>query len=245
VLPEINVAIGYDPREDLAWRVARASLLAHTPPRLQVWQFTLDAVREAGVYKRPTKKRAGQLFDVISNAPMSTEHALLRFWIPWAFKSGRALFVDGDVLFRADARQLFAAANPRHAVSVVKHAQPAGLATKMDGQVQSDYPRKNWSSVCLWNLDHPAHARLTLHEMNTRPGLWLHQFGWLRDEEIGELPASWNHLVGVNEMVSRSAVKLAHFTLGTPDMAACADQPFADEWSEVARRASGQRGEVA
>jgi hypothetical protein len=84
----------------------------------------------------------------------------------------------------------------------------------MDGQAQLAYPRKNWSSVVLWNCDHPANRRLSLVDVQERRGFDLHQFYWLADNEIGALPAEWNWLVNVEPQPL--APKIAHFTLGGP-----------------------------
>lgn len=129
---------------------------------------------------------------------------------------------------------------PEKALLVVQHDQPAGDGFKMDGQAQLGYPRKNWSSVMLLNCSHPGMRRLTLDDVNTRPGLWLHGFQWLQDDEIGALPAAWNHLVGVD--AHDPDAKLVHFTLGTPDMPGRQDQPFAEEWRAYLDPAKQQAG---
>jgi hypothetical protein len=102
----------------------------------------------------------------------------------------------------------------------------------MDGQQQVAYARKNWSSVALWNCDHPANRRLSLVDVNERPGRDLHAFYWLHDDEIGELPARWNWLVGVQDKPEDPAI--AHFTLGTPDMVP--NSPHADIWFNALKR---------
>lgn len=96
----------------------------------------------------------------------------------------------------------------------LSHVSLGSTSLKMDGQVQTYYARKNWSSVVLWNCDHPAHERFTLEHLNTWPGRDLHAFKWLHDEEIGELPPNWNYLVDVNPRPD--PIKVAHFTLGGP-----------------------------
>jgi hypothetical protein len=105
--------------------------------------------------------------------------------------------VDCDVLLRADIADLFALADPKMAVQCVQHRQEDGALTKMDGQVQTFYARKNWSSVMLFNLRHPALKVLTEAKLNTWTGRALHGFNWLADQFIGALPPEWNHLVGV------------------------------------------------
>jgi hypothetical protein len=124
------------------------------------------------------------------------------------------------VIFLEDVRALFALANPSKAVMCVKHKQEQGSSIKMDGQLQQFYARKNWSSVMLFNCDHPANRRLSLVDVQERRGLYLHSFGWLHDSEIGELPQEWNWLVGDTPVVTTSPfeVKLLHFTLGTPEL---------------------------
>src|ERR1041384_2173684 len=96
----------------------------------------------------------------------------------------------------------------------VQHADTPGTVQKMDGQVQTAYARKNWSSVMLFNCDHPANRRLSLVDVQERRGFDLHQFYWLNDAEIGALPAEWNWLIGEQERPANP--KIAHFTLGGP-----------------------------
>jgi lipopolysaccharide biosynthesis glycosyltransferase len=177
---------------------------------------------------------SGQLFDELSGAPMSTDHAIARFFIPYlrAYQ-GWALFVDGDILVRADIRDLFAWADDQYAVQVVQHPPLLEEATKKGGQIQQAYPRKNWSSVLLFNCGHPANQLLTLEAVNGWPGRDLHAFSWLKDREIGPLPARWNYLVGVNPPQTDPAI--VHFTLGTPDTKGHEADPFADEWYAAAR----------
>ena len=223
---DVEIFIGWDPRERLAWNVCARSIIAQSliPPVIQpIGMATLG-----DWYKRPTERRDGVLYDMISDAPMATAFALARFFVPFVAKARWALFVDGDFLFRSDVAEIFAYADPRYAVQVVKHQHLPVETVKMDGQVQTAYARKNWSSLILWNLTHTANnRRLWAEEANTQPGLWLHQFGWLKDHEIGELPVAWNWLEGS----SASAIepKAVHYTRGTPDMID-GRLPYQSEW---------------
>jgi hypothetical protein len=133
-------------------------------------------------------------------------------------------------LVRGDLQKLFAIleANPDRALMCVQQEHRPAESSKMDNQVQTDYWRKNWSSVMAFNLAHPAHDRLTGELLNNAPGRDLHRFCWLRDEEIGALPPEWNWLVRVSEPIDNPAI--VHWTLGGPWLPAFADDPYAEEW---------------
>jgi hypothetical protein len=208
----VRVYIGHDPREESAYQVAVKSL-AKVSPTAQVTPLKAERLAAGGLLRRPTDHRGG-LYDLPSNAPSSTEFAISRFLVPLLAQTGWALFVDCDVVFLADVAELFEQADPSKAVMVVKHQPLLDEGTKMDGQLQQRYPRKNWSSVMLFNCDHPANRRLSLQDINERPGRDLHAFYWLADSEIGRLTPEWNWLVGVQP--KPLFPKLAHFTLGGP-----------------------------
>lgn len=227
-----SIWIGYEPREIDALHVCAESIKSHWSEEIPLYTIDLTKLRQRGVYQRPTEYRDGKLFDVISDAPMSTEFAISRFFLPHLAPETDqwALFMDCDMLIRADIAQLFEAANHQKAIQVVKH-EPSKFAAgiKMDGQEQTIYSRKNWSSVMLWNLHHPAHRRLTMFALNQWAGRALHNFAWIEDDSwIGELPSHWNHLVGVDPESDQA--KIAHFTLGIPRMKGYENSEFADEW---------------
>lgn len=224
------VFIGYDRREDAAYQVTLASLLACAAQEVDVRPIIEAQCRGLGLYTRPHELREGRLWCPISGAPMATQFAVTRFLVPALAPKGTrwALFCDGDFLFRADVAELFALADPRFAVQVVKHDHRPQARRKMDGQVQTVYARKNWSSLVLWNLAHPAHARLTRWAVNAWPGRDLHAFKWLQDDEIGDLPAAWNWLEG--EAPLPVPPKAVHFTRGTPDMIGDAHPRYSAEW---------------
>jgi len=98
----------------------------------------------------------------------------------------------------------------------------------MDGQVQTSYERKNWSSVVIWNCNHPKTRMLTPELVNTKRGLWLHQFQWLDDDEIGELDPRWNWLVGHSDPAIKPG--LVHFTEGVPSMPGYEHCDYAQNW---------------
>jgi hypothetical protein len=229
----LRVFIGTDPAEDLARQVAVHSLYRHASRRtVQVAPLSMATL--GAWYQRPTPTVSGQLFDVISDAPMSTAHAIARFFIPLVCQwQGWALFVDGDVLFRRDVTTLFEMADLRKAVMVVQHPALMEEGIKKTGHLQQAYRRKNWSSVMLVNCGHLANRALTLQTLNMLPGRDLHAFSWLADHEIGALPPEWNYLVHVNPPQDDPA--LVHYTLGTPNLEGHQGDPFAAEWLRAAR----------
>lgn len=223
--------IGFDPREAAAFAVARESALLNMPRHYGLHGIVLDEMRGKGLYTRPTSRKSGRLFDDISEAPMSTEFAISRFLTPILAKhEGLAMFADADMLFRANLVPLFdyCAANPDRAVHCVKHNFNPPEGEKMDGQAQLRYARKNWSSIMVFNAEHPSNRKLTVDLINEVPGRDLHAFCWLKDEEIGALPAEWNYLVGHTQI--DESPRIVHFTDGIPTMPGYEDVEFADEW---------------
>lgn len=207
----MKIFMGYDEREQKAYEAAERSLKKVSD--LRATPLKLEQLAAQGLLRRSMDRR-GQMYDLPSNAPCATEFAASRFLTPMLAQSGWALFVDCDVVFLSNPYLLMRLADPTKAVMVVKHENGHHAGTKMDGQAQVLYPRKNWSSVMLFNCDHPANRRLTLQDVNDRPGRDLHAFYWLHDDEIGELPPEWNWLVGVQPKPAEP--KIAHFTLGGP-----------------------------
>lgn len=236
-----SIWIGFDPREAAAFAVAKYTMKRYLSQSIPVRGLVLSRLIERGLYKRPMEWRhpvsaglgAGNksvMWDVLSEAAMSTQHANARFFVPHLAKTGWAMFCDGDILFRADAGRLFDSLDSDKAVYCVHHNYKPTNLTKMDGQVQAQYNRKNWSSVMVFNCDHPANRALTLELLNTAPGRDLHRFCWLADRDIGELDERWNHLVGHSKNIHPFGV---HFTEGVPDMEGYADVEFAAEWRDV------------
>lgn len=228
-----SIYIGYDPREADAYAVARGSLLRHLSEPISVHGLVLAQLQADGLYTRPVERIAGRLFDVKSrrddySGAMSTEFAISRFFVPHLAQTGWALFMDCDMLVRKDAAKLFALADHSKAVMCVQHDYTPSRREKMRGEIQTPYSRKNWSSLMLFNCDHPANAGLTLDLMNNATGKDLHGFCWLEDHHIGALPQTWNFLVGESERDADPAV--VHFTNGVPSMTGYENVAFSDEW---------------
>ncbi len=231
-----SIWIGFDTREAGPFAVAKESVRRHAPRHWPVRGLVLARLKAAGLYTRPVEMRASaadrpQMWDLLSDAPMSTEHANARFLVPHLAKRGWALFMDGDMLVRAPLAPLFESLDTDKAIYCVHHRhEPKPGSVKMDGQAQTRYARKNWSSFMIFNCDHEANKALTLDLINTLPGRDLHRLCWLNDDEIGELSPEWNFLVGHTDPAIEP--KVVHFTEGSPDMPGYEHTPFADEWRE-------------
>lgn len=237
-MSDCHIYVGFDAKEIRAHNVATTSLRVHSGHAHKVQRICRLSIPRW--YTRPTRQMANGLWDEISDAPMSTDHAIARFFIPWLRDyQGWALFTDGDVLFRRDIKELLDLRDERFAVQVVKHPVLTDEGVKKDGHYQLPYRRKNWSSVMLVNCGHPSNRKLTLDVVNNWPGRDLHGFLWLLDDEIGSLQAEWNYLVGVNEPQADPAI--VHYTLGTPDVDGHENDPFAEEWFATARAAGYHR----
>ena len=241
-----SIYIGYDARETEAFAVCRHTLSKYAPD-IPIHSICLDEMRAAGLYWRPTVIKDGRLWDDISEAPMSTTFAISRFLTPVlakaAFKTGWALFMDCDILARDDVDELFAECDPTKAVMCVQHMHEPPEGVKMDNQLQTLYARKNWSSVMIFNLEHPSNRKLTVNLINSVPGRDLHRFCWLQDDEIGALSPEWNYLVGHTKLSLGVQPKLVHHTEGGPWFPAYQNVEYADEWR--AARAAWLNGGMA
>lgn len=233
------IYIGFDPRECGAFAVACYSIRKHLSRPIPVEGLVLSHLQRDGLYKRPTSTKLNgegrvEIVDELSIRPdydgrVSTWHANARFFIGQLAKTGWALFLDGDTLIRGDlATEIFDKLDPKYAAYCVKHNHEPTSTTKMDGQVQTRYARKNWTSVFALNLDHPANQNLTLEVLNTAPGRDLHAFCWLADCDIGEIDPKYNFLVGHSDPAIDPVV--IHHTEGVPDMPGFENVAFADDW---------------
>lgn len=152
-----------------------------------------------------------------------------RFLTPFLCKfSGWAIFADGDMVCQTDISELWELRDPSKAVQVVKHEYKTKAKTKYLGNKNEDYPRKNWSSLVLWNCSHPANKILTPKFIQNKTGSYLHRFSWLEDELIGELNPEWNWLA--IEYPENLKAKLIHYTLGTPCFKDYAKESMSDDW---------------
>lgn len=241
----LTVYMGWDPRETEAYNVAQFSIVRRTSQPVKVNPLMLTTLVYQGHITRKTERKDGRLWCPISEAPMSTEFAISRFVVPFLQKSGWALFMDPDMLVLDDIANVFALADPKYAVMVVKHNYEPTIDIKMDGQKQTAYARKNWSSFVLWNLDHPSNKKFSREMLNTWPGIALHQFRWLDNDEIGELPIEWNWLDGVYQTRPAAELSNVHFTEGGPWFKNWGGSPYDELWLKERDIMNAHRKKIA
>ena len=211
----MNVFIGYDPRESVAFYTLAHSILRRASVPMSITPLMQSQLK--GLYTRargPTE---------------STEFSLTRFLVPaLSAYHGWSVFMDCDMLCRVDLAQLEGEMERQadKAVIVCKHAYTPKTERKFLDQVQTRYERKNWSSLMLFNNERCA--ALTAEYVNTAPGLDLHRFRWLGDSAVGELALEWNWLVG--EYPYNAAAKVVHFTIGGPYFPEYRTCDYAEEW---------------
>jgi lipopolysaccharide biosynthesis glycosyltransferase len=210
----INVFVGYDPREAVAYSVLAYSIQTRASQPVSIVPLMLSQLK--GIL---TRER---------HPLQSTDFSFSRFLTPYlSGYEGWSLFMDCDTLMLEDVARLWQLRDDRYAVMVVKHNHVPKETVKFLGEPQTKYEKKNWSSVILFNN---ARCRaLTPEYVNQATGLELHQFKWLGNEDlIGTLPDRWNHLVGYNP--PRKDAALVHFTLGGPYFDKYRGCEYAKEW---------------
>jgi hypothetical protein len=210
----IPVFIGFDERETVAFNVLAHSIHARASQPVSVAPIRLSQLK--------------QVFSRERHPLQSTDFSFSRFLTPYLSGfAGWSVFMDCDMLMRADIAELWSLRNERYAVMVVKHEHVPRETVKFLGEPQTKYEKKNWSSVMLFN--NARCKTLTPEYVNNASGLELHQFKWLgNDDLIGALPHRWTHLVGYDSPESNAA--LVHFTLGGPYFEEYAACEYADEW---------------
>lgn len=209
----IKIFIGYDHREAIAYHVCVNSIIRQSSKPVAIMPLALQNLQD---YQE-------------THTDGSNQFIYSRFLVPHLMNyQGWAIFMDGDMLLRADINELWNLRDENKAVQVVKHDYKTRMTEKYLGAKNEDYPRKNWSSVILWNCGHPANRAVTPDFVMSATGAQVHRFTWLSDDLIGELPIEWNWLpdeLGVNHNA-----KLLHYTLGTPCFHEFATTNMADEW---------------
>jgi lipopolysaccharide biosynthesis glycosyltransferase len=209
----IPIFVGYDPREAVAYHTCANSIIRHASKPVAIIPLALNLFED---YKE-------------THTDGSNHFIYSRFLVPHLMNfEGHAIFIDGDMIVRDDIVKLWDLREFSKDVQVVKHDYKTRMKEKYLGAKNEDYPRKNWSSVILWNCSSYPNRKLTPDFIQRSTGAELHRFTWLDDSRIGELPREWNWLP--DEYGPNPDAKLLHYTLGTPCFHEFADTPQGDEW---------------
>ncbi len=214
----IKVFIGYDSVESVAWHVMAHSIFTQSTRPVAIIPVYLGNLR--GIYSRE------------KNPKQSNEFSFTRFLVPYLSDyDGYAIFFDCDMMLRTDINEIFKVIDeqPDKALYCVQHDYTPRDEIKFLNTVQYQYPRKNWSSVVLWNCAHPSNKVVTPEMVNTASAMELHRFLWLKDEEIGDLNVRWNWLVGEYDDPPAD-VNNVHWTVGGPYFHEYSEVDFSNEW---------------
>lgn len=212
----IPIFVGYDPREAIAYHVCTNSIIRHATVPVSLTPCALNTLQG---YKEPYTDG-------------SNHFTYSRFLVPHLMQyRGWAIFIDGDMLLKDDIAELWKLRDDTKAVMVVKHDYKTKMKTKYLGAPNEDYPRKNWSSVIMWNCAHPANRFLTPASVEDSTGSQLHRFSWIHNDDVGSLPLEWNWLD--IEYEKNANAKLVHYTLGAPCFVEFSAQGnYANEWHQ-------------
>lgn len=131
-----------------------------------------------------------------------------RFLAPYLCNyEGWSLFLDADIILNADIAELFKLADDKYTVMVSKN----------------DKVKFERASVMLFN--NAKCGILTPEYIEKAEG--LHNIAWANEDEIGDLPREWNHLVGYDEP---KPAKLIHYTQGIPEFIETDNCEYSKEW---------------
>jgi lipopolysaccharide biosynthesis glycosyltransferase len=219
---KINIVVGFDQRESVAYHAFTQSVIDKSSLPVMFIPLAINTLQG---YKE-------------THSDKSNDFVYSRFLTPYLndFK-GWAIFADGDMICQADIKELWNLKDETKALLVVKHNYQTKAHHKYLGNINQNYPRKNWSSIILWNCAHAKHKILTPAFVANQTGKYLHRFSWLDDNDIGELPLEWNWLA--IEYPDNRKAKLIHYTLGTPCFKEYQDTDMSDIWHNGYKRMIG------
>lgn len=217
---KINIVVGFDQREAIAYHTFTQSIIEKSSVPIF---FTPLAVNTLKGYRETHTDR-------------SNDFIYSRFLTPYLNNfHGWAIFADGDMICQSDIKELWDLRDESKALQVVKHDYVTKVSRKYLGNINENYPRKNWSSLILWNCGHPKHKILTPDFIAHQTGQFLHRFSWLDNNDIGDLPKEWNWLA--IEYPQNNSAKIVHYTLGTPCFKDYRNTDMAEIWFKTHARA--------
>ena len=205
----IPIFIGYDFRERAATNVLIDSLYQHSTYPLSITPLVTSQLEKQSYHSRKREEK------------QSTDFSFTRFLVPFLMNfEGWAIFMDCDMLCFSDIGELWEERNENYSLMCVKHDHKTSEKKKFQGEIQTSYPKKNWSSLMLFNCE--KCKTLTIDYVNKSSGLDLHRFNWLESEDqIGSFKGEgWNRLLldesRTKNIYKDDKTKLVHWTLGGP-----------------------------
>lgn len=217
------VWIGHDAPTPMLTEICEHSLLENSTMPTEVRVLDQEELRSMSLYQRSRDSHS------------TTQHTFTRFLVPRLMNyQGWAVYCDSDFVWIADIAELLALADDRYAVMVVKHDYRSTSRVKRNGQPQANYPRKNWSSMILWNCAHPKNRALDPMTVATWSRERLQQFQWLDNKDIGTLAPRWNWLVNWYDEKYDGQPGALHFTEGGPWLDNYQRCDYARLWHEYA-----------
>ena len=191
----LRIFIGMDRRQPIAYNVLQQSIHRHASKAVQVQPLLLPQLEKH--FGR--KLRTGL-----------TDFSYTRYLVPALCDyEGWALFMDADMLVRADINELLDYTGDDLALKVVKNEQ-----------------RFEWPSLMLFN--NAKCKQLTPDYIDSANP---YKLNWA--DTIGDLPPEWNHCVGYDK--KNPNAKLVHFTMGIPCWPETKGCEFSDEWHQELR----------
>ena len=215
----VNVVVGYDEREAVAYHTCIESIISNSSTHINITPLCLKHFKK---YRE-------------NHTDGSNEFIYSRFLVPYLFNfKGWAIYIDGDMVCLDDIKKLWDLRDNKFATQVVKHEYKTKMSKKYFGNKNENYPRKNWSSVILWNCEHEDNKCLTPEFVSRKSGAFLHRFKWLKDDQIGEIDKTWNWLA--IEYNDNPKAKLVHYTLGTPCFDKFYDTSMSSHWKRFFKK---------
>ena len=214
-----NIFVGFDQKEAIAYHTFVQSLIERSSIPLSITPLSENNLN---IYNE-------------THSDGTNKFTYSRFLVPFLMDfKGWAVYFDGDMICLKDIKDLLNTCDDNIAIKVVKHNYKTKQKNKYFGQKNEDYPRKNWSSVVLWNCAHPKNKILTPSFVSNHDGAFLHRFKWLEDSDIGELEKKWNWLAIEYEEISDP--NLIHYTLGTPCFEEYRNTSYSNYWEKAFNR---------
>ena len=211
----VDIVVGFDQRESVAYHTFAQSVIENSTIPVRFLPLSMSSLSN---YKEVHKDG-------------SNDFIYSRFLVPYMMNfKGWAIYADGDMVCLEDLKKLWNMRDNKYAVQVVKHDYKTKITEKYWGNKNENYPRKNWSSLILWNCEHKSHKILTPDFIQNQSGSFLHRFSWIKDKNIGELEKEWNWLA--LEYEEKEFINLIHYTIGTPCFEEYENKSLSKHWKK-------------